>query len=111
MFPVALFVLTGCATTLPADRLTSLEASIRSADAVGAGQQPQTSLHVRLAEEELAQAKRLARNGDAARAELFLQMADADASLALALTRAADAQADADKAQAAVAALAEGKTP
>ena len=55
MFPVALLVITGCATaTLPADRLTSLEASIRAADEVAAGQQPQPSLHVRLAEEELA---------------------------------------------------------
>ena len=112
MFPVALLVITGCATaTLPADRLTSLEASIRAADEVAAGQQPQPSLHVRLAEEELAQAKQLAKNGDAERAELFLQMADADASLALALTRAADARADADKAHAAVVALSEGKTP
>ena len=58
----------------------------------------------------VAQAKQLAKNGDAERAELFLQMADADASLALALTRAANAQNDADKAEAAVVALSEGKT-
>lgn len=112
LFPVALLVLTGCATAaLPAERLTSLEASIRSADEVAAGQQPQASLHVRLAEEELATARKLAKDGDADRAELFLQMADVDAALALALTRAADAKHDAETAQAAVAALSEGKTP
>ena len=99
-----------CATTaLSPERITSSEAAIQSADAVSAGKIPAAALHVRLAQEELAQAKAFAKDGDAARAELFLQRSAADSELALALARQADAQADADKAKAALRTV-EGKS-
>lgn len=107
----ALLTLTACATaTLAPDRLASSEAAIRSAEEVGAGKLPQAALHLKLAEEELAQAKVFAKNGDKERAELFLQRSAADAELALALARQEEAKVDADNALAAVLDI-EGKTP
>ncbi len=106
----ALFALTACATAeLPPDRLATSQAAIRSANEVGAGSIPQAELHVRLAQEELAQAKQLAKEGDEARAELFLQRSAADAELAIILAREEAAKEEAAKAKAAVAAI-QGKS-
>jgi hypothetical protein len=110
LFTFALFTLSACATApLPADRLASNQAAIRSANEVGAGELPQAELHVRLAQEQLAQAKQLAANGDEARAELFLQRSAADAELAIVLAREAAAKEEAAKAKAAVATI-QGKS-
>jgi hypothetical protein len=107
----ALLALSACATTqLPPDRLASSTAAIRSADEVGAKELPQAALHLKLAQEELALAEQLAKDGDAARAELVLLRSNADADLALALARQAESQVDAEEAAAAVLAI-EGKSP
>lgn len=99
----ALLAVSACATAaLPPERLASSEAAIRSADEVGASKLPQAALHLKLAQEELAQAKQYAKDGDAARAELFLQRSDADSELAMSLTREEEAKVEADKAHAAV---------
>ena len=67
---VAVAALTACATTpLNTDRVSASQAAIQSADAVGAGKYPEAALHVRLAQEELAQAQALAKEGNAARAD------------------------------------------
>lgn len=93
----------GCASTeLSADHLTSLTAAIRAADEVGAADTPQAALHLKLAQDELAQGKQLAAAGDPVRGELFLQRAAVDAELALVLTRQGDAEAEAEKARQAV---------
>lgn len=104
--PLLFVAVVGCATgELSAERVTSVVAAIRSADELGARSLPQAALHLTLAEEELAQAKKLAADGDEQRGAVFLERATADAELAMALTRLKDAEAEALKAREAVALL------
>lgn len=57
--------LAGCATVqIPADRLERSEASIRSAQEVGALGVPEAKLHVQLAKDQTEIAKRMAAKGD-----------------------------------------------
>ena len=87
--------LTGCATVqIPADRLQSSEASIRGAEEMGASSVPNARLHVQLAKDQTAEAKKLAADGDA-RALLVLARAEADAELALGLAREVSVHAEA----------------
>ena len=87
ILPLAVLALAGCATLqLPADRLQSSEASIRSAEELGASNVPAARLHLQLAKDETLAAKKLAAEGDE-RAELVLARAEADAELALGLAR------------------------
>lgn len=84
---LAVLALAGCATVqLPADRLQSAEASIRSAEELGAASVPAARLHLQYAKDETAAAKKLAEEGDE-RALLVLAKADSDAELALGLAR------------------------
>jgi hypothetical protein len=86
----------GCASVpVPQDRLTSSEASIRAATEVGAEQEPRAALHLKLAQEQLAQAKELIAKGEHERADIILQKALADSELALGLTKETVAQAEA----------------
>ena len=108
---LALLGLCACATiSLPPERLAKSQATIESADAVGASKNPQAALHMQLAQEGIAKAQQLAKQGDAPRALLFLDRAQADADLALALARQQDANVDAETAEAAVVAI-EGGQP
>lgn len=101
----------GCATTpLPQDRVTSLHASIRSAEEVGAKKHPQAALHLELAEKELARAKQLNSIGDTDRALLFLQRATIDAELAMAIARKQEAKVETARAKVAVRRI-QGETP
>ncbi len=78
----------GCASTpMPAERLASAEAGIRGATEVGADGIPQASLHLKMARDQVAQAKGLSQNGDNERATMVLARAETDAELALALAR------------------------
>lgn len=98
MFAVAVLGLAGCATVqLPAERLERSEASIRGAQEVGALGVPAARLHLQLARDQTAAAKKLAADGDE-RAGLVLARAESDADLALALAREASVHADAVKA-------------
>ena len=107
---LALLGLCACATAaLPQDRLAKSQATIESADAVGASKNPQAALHMQLAQEGLAKAQQLAKQGNTPRALVFLDRAQADADLALALARQADALAEAETAQAAVVGLQGGQ--
>ncbi|MBX3231712.1 MAG: DUF4398 domain-containing protein [Labilithrix sp.] len=71
----------------PTERLASTEAAIRSARELGAQNDPQASLHVKLADEQVAQAKNLIKDDENKRADLVLQRASADAELAVMITR------------------------
>jgi hypothetical protein len=83
----------GCASaSLPAERLSSTEASVRAAQEVGAQHVPRAQLHLRLATEELAAARKFAENGDDDLGTQQLDRAKADAELAVALAREATAQ-------------------
>lgn len=84
----------GSSTLQPAqDRLASTDAAIRSARELGAEQDPQASLHLKLADEQVAQARHLMRDGDNKRADFVLQRASSDAELAVMLTREKNAKA------------------
>ena len=86
--------LMACATMqLPAGRLESLEASIRSAEEVGALGVPAAKLHLQLAKDQSDTAKKMAVSGDQ-RSLLVLARAESDAELALALAREADVHKD-----------------
>ena len=95
---LAALSLVSCATVqLPADRLQSSEASIRSAEELGANAVPTARLHLQYAKDETAAAKKLAADGDPA-ALLMLAKADADAELALGLAREVSVHGEAQRA-------------
>jgi len=82
-----------CATAaLPPEQLASTEASLRAAQELGAQSIPKAELHLRLAKEEVAQARKFAESGDEDLGKMQLERAKADAELAVALSREATAQ-------------------
>jgi hypothetical protein len=83
----------GCGgAAVPTEKLTAAEASIRAAQEVGGQSVPQAELHLKLAEEQVAQARKLSEDGDNERAAALLLRAKADADLALALAKDAHAE-------------------
>ncbi len=88
-----------CASSgaVPADKLARSQAAVRSAQELGAEQVPTAALHLKLANDEVAQARKLIIDGDNKRAEYILLRAEADADAALALAREVHARADAQK--------------
>ncbi len=91
-------LLGACASSpVPADTLARSQAAVRSADEVGAQKVPVAALHLKVANEELEQARKLIADGDNKRAEYILLRAEADAEAALNLAREATARADAQK--------------
>ena len=96
---VALGAIAGCATaSVPVERLVSSEAAIRVASEVGAASTPQAALRLKLAREELADAKRLIAEDDNEAAALLLLRAEADADLAAALARQSESFSSAERA-------------
>ena len=94
---------TGCGgAAAPTHRVTSSQAAIRGAEEVGAQNQPQAQLHLKLAKEQLAQAQKLIEDDENEEAEIVLMRAEADAELAIALAKEASMQAEAVKARDAV---------
>ncbi len=93
----------------PTDRLAASEAAVRSAKELGAQDDPQAALHVRLADEQVATARNLMRDGENRRADVVLQRAKADAELAVMLTREKTAKTDAERARGLVEAQKGGK--
>ena len=81
-------VAAGCAShPAPADQVASSLAAVRGAEEAGARDVPEAALHVKLAEEQIEQAKKLMENDDNQRAEDLALRAYQDAELALALAR------------------------
>ncbi len=108
---VAGATLLGCAATpIPADRLASAEAGIRGASEVGAENVPDAALHLKMARDQVAQAKALNRDGDSDRASSMLLRAQADAELALAMTRETQARAEANAVLAEVQAMKQARS-
>lgn len=91
----------GCASSYPppTERMAEAMATMRGAEEVGANSNPQGQLHLRLAQEELANARSYLDNGDNKRADFILVRAKADADLALAEAREAKAVSDAQAAE------------
>jgi hypothetical protein len=68
-------------------KVAEAQSSVSAAEAVGANDQPKAALHLQLARDEMAEARRLAAAGDGDNAALLLERARADAELALQLAR------------------------
>ena len=83
----------------PADRLATAEAAARSAHELGADKAPQSQLHVQLADEQIAQAKKLMADGENERADFVLQRASADAELSVMIAKENTASGEAEKAR------------
>jgi hypothetical protein len=80
-----------------ASHIASAEAAIRNARELGAERIPDASVHLELAERQLARAMSDIDRGDAHDARWMVVRADADAHLALALTREARTREAADE--------------
>ncbi len=87
------------------EKLAGTEAPIRAAEELGATRVPEAALELRLARDEMEQAKQFLREGNKLRADMMLLRAQADAELAVALAREAPLQADARNAAEQVKAL------
>jgi hypothetical protein len=102
---VASFIV-GCGgSALPPAKAADTQASISAAAAVGAEQNPQAALHLKMARDQLKQAQSLLEDGKDEEARLVLERATADAEVALIITREAQASANVRKAQSDVEAL------
>jgi hypothetical protein len=93
----------------PTDHVASAIAATRGAQEAGAPRVPRAALSLKLAEEEVAQARAMVESGDNERADFMTLRAYNDAELALALAREDAARRRAEQA-AAVAASAEATT-
>ncbi len=105
------FVLVGCGGSYPAptERTATTTAAVRAATEVGGEKEPQAALHLKLAQEQLEQAKKLMADGENKRAEYVLMRADSDAELAVALARQDTAKKQAKVAQEEVRTLKSGQ--
>jgi hypothetical protein len=92
-------------SALPPARIVDTQSSISAAEAVGADQNPQAALHLKMARDQLKQAQALTEDGKGDEARLVLERAAADADMALIITREAQASQNLKKARADVANL------
>lgn len=104
---------TGCASAqpVPTQELADVESASRSATELGAQQNPQAQLYLKLANEGLQHAKVAMEDDDNATAKRLLERAKVDAELAVALSRDSSAKLRATKAVDASNAVREGARP
>ena len=95
-------------SSLPPAKAADTQSSISAAAAVGADQNPQAALHLKMARDQLKQAQGLIEDGKDDEARLVLERATADAEVALMITREAQAAANLKKARGEVEALQSG---
>ena len=89
----ALLALSGCAgAPAPDKHLSEANAAVRGASEAGAESLPQASLHLKLAKDQIVQAKNLMAEGYNEEARWVLERAEADAELAISQARAAEQQ-------------------
>jgi hypothetical protein len=101
--PIVLAALCGCASApIVLDKLPQTEAPMRAAEELGAARVPQAALELKLAQDEVQQAKGFAKEGNQQRADMMMLRAQADAELAVALAREAPLQVEARNATEAV---------
>jgi hypothetical protein len=93
----ALVVLACGGAAVPQERLTSVQASIKAAEAGGAPSVPKAALHLKQAKDQLEQAKTLIEDDENERADFVLQRAEADADLALAMAQEESAKKEAQE--------------
>lgn len=98
---IAALLVAACGSSaVPAGKLTNTQASIRAAEAVGATETPNSALYLKMAQDNVAAARRLIQDGDNDEAALVLDKAQADAELSLSYAREAKAREEAEAAQA-----------
>lgn len=83
----------------PTDHLASAIAAVSAAQAAGAGQVPKAALQLKLAEEQVTQARVMMKRGENERADYMTLRAYNDADLAIALAREQQANALAEAAK------------
>ena len=89
----------GCATAaVSPERLAATEGAIRAADEMGAAKVPEAALHLQLAKDQEAEAKKLLNKGEKKRGEVLLMRAQSDAEVAIAMAREPTVKADAQQA-------------
>jgi hypothetical protein len=100
MFMAGLVLALGCASgaPLPTQQMADVQSANRGATELGAQKNPRAELHLKLAEEQLEQAKRAVADDENERATSLLMRAKADAELAVALTREDNAKTQATNA-------------
>ncbi len=98
---VPLLLALGCAGNYPppTQQLADVQSANRSANEVGAQNNPKAQLHLKLAEEQLQQAKAAMEKDDNKTAETLLDRAKADAELAISLARKDNALMEEKKAE------------
>jgi hypothetical protein len=95
-----LLAISGCGSSeVPAKQLAESESAIRAASEVGAKDNPQAALHLKLARDRYDQAQSASKEGEQESARVLLEKAEVDAELALALTRKEQASAKAEQAK------------
>jgi hypothetical protein len=100
-----------CAASMPppSERLATAEAAARSAKELGAEKDPKAALHLKLAQEQIDQAKGLMKEENNVRADQILQRAHADAELSVALAKEATVNEESAKAKEKLKAVKGGK--
>lgn len=83
---------------VPHGQLTDAKSSAKAAEAMGAKQEPQAALHLKMATDAITDAEKHIQEGDNEGAMPLLERALADANLARALTREAETKRNADEA-------------
>lgn len=81
--------LIACASNPPTEHLAASMAAVRGAETAGAASVPQAALHLKLAQEQIAQAREMIARDQNDRADAMTIRAFNDAELALALAREA----------------------
>jgi hypothetical protein len=83
------FALVACAGQPPTEHLASSMAAVKTAESAGASQEPQASLHLKLAQAQVAEAQQMINEEEYEHADRMTVRAKSDADLALSLTREA----------------------
>jgi hypothetical protein len=91
-------LIVGCGSSTSPSATEAMSA-VSAAEAVGARNDPQAALHLKMAKDQVRAAEALIREGDKDEARLVLERAKVDAELAQVLTREAQMRARAQQAQ------------
>jgi len=86
-------------TPRTANKTAETTAAIAAAETAVTKDQPQASLYLKLAKDQLREAKQLMQEDETDKAQLVLERAEADAELALMLARESDAKRKAERAR------------
>ena len=106
LLPLALLSLAACASfPAPSERLAQAESGARAAHELGAGSEPTAALYLKMANDQLSEARKLMAAGENERADAVLQRAMADAELSLQLAKEAKAKSAAQSVGASISTL------